>query len=327
MLPVKTEVPQGATRLCPGTRRSFFCRMKCKNQIQIKEENESNTTGSHRRKQQQIDKKFSIIQCTGYLKAWAPAKIGLENQETDAEGECDLSMSCLVAVGRLQSNLYLDYSNKSLKSNITVKNGSNIGSTVSNSANTNTNTNAKQANLRNVQFISRHNREGMFSFVDQRATLALGFLPQELLETSMYAYYHEADKPAVAECHKIALQSTDKVTTPIYRFNTKDNKYINIQSEFKVFKNPWTKEDDFLIAKNSVISTEVKYLDNNSQRRNAEAGENGNNNNYDFLNQSNGGTQMEKMIDKHINANKFGSQIVKDVEDQKRNADPSSGKL
>ncbi|CAO1299971.1 unnamed protein product [Diamesa tonsa] len=322
MLPVKTEVPQGATRLCPGTRRSFFCRMKCKNQIQIKEENESNTTGSHRRKQQQIDKKFSIIQCTGYLKAWAPAKIGLENQETDAEGECDLSMSCLVAVGRLQSNLYLDYSKKTLKSTITVKNGSNIGSTVSNSTNTNT----KQANLRNVQFISRHNREGMFSFVDQRATLALGFLPQELLETSMYAYYHEADKSAVAECHKIALQSTDKVTTPVYRFNTKDNKYINIQSEFKVFKNPWTKEDDFLIAKNSVIASDIKYLDNNnSQRRNnAEAGENGNNNNYDFLNQSNGGTPMEKMIDKHINANKFGSQIVKDVEDQKRNAEPSS---
>ena len=119
------------------------------------------------------------------------------------------------------------------------------------------------------------------------------------------------------------------MTTPIYRFKTKDNGYINLQSEFKNFRNPWTKEDDFLIAKNNVIFSDFKNFGNNSSQRhgNAESGENGNNNNYDFFNQSNG-REMQEMIDTHIEANKIGSQVVKEVKDfQKRMADISSGKI
>ncbi|XP_032685430.1 protein cycle isoform X3 [Odontomachus brunneus] len=228
MLPVKTDVPQGVSRLCPGARRSFFCRMKRKvegvrcGEMQVKEEADT-TTGCHRRKKQQnVDWKYCVIQCTGYLKSWAPAKIGLEEQEGEADGEA-CNLSCLVAVGRIQTAI----STAALPS--------------------------RKPHLRPIQFVSRHAMDGKFLFVDQRATPVLGFLPQELLGTSMYEYYHHDDIPHLAESHKAALQTTERVTTQIYRFRSKGANFVRLQSEWKSFRNPWTKDIEYLIAKNSAI--------------------------------------------------------------------------
>lgn len=52
-----------------------------------------------------------------------------------------------------------------------------------------------------------------------RATPVLGFLPQELLGTSMYEYYHHDDIPRLAESHKAALQISERVTTQVININ------------------------------------------------------------------------------------------------------------
>lgn len=294
MLPVKTDVPQGVSRLCPGARRSFFCRMKRKvdvvrgGEMQVKEETDV-AAGCHRRKKQQnVDWKYCVIQCTGYLKSWAPAKIGLEEQEGEVDGEA-CNLSCLVAVGRIQTAI-----------------------------STTTLPSSRKPHLRPIQFVSRHAMDGKFLFVDQRATSVLGFLPQELLGTSMYEYYHHDDIPHLAESHKAVLQTSERVTTQIYRFRSKGANFVRLQSEWKSFRNPWTKDIEYLIAKNSAVFCDARPGGNNRSEDSSVQG------NYDYFTQSNGG--LERLISSHVEVSKIGRQIAEEVLDlQRRGEDSSSG--
>ncbi|XP_017844341.1 protein cycle [Drosophila busckii] len=227
MLPVKTDVPQSLCRLCPGARRSFFCRMKLRaasNQIKEESDTSSSSRSSTKRKSKlSMDHKYRVIQCTGYLKSWTPIKD--EDQDGDND-EQTTNLSCLVAIGRIPTNVL----NLSVPSSLD-----------------------NQPNIRQVLFISRHSAEGKFLFMDQRATLVIGFLPQEILGTSFYEYFHSEDISALVDLHKLAMQSQEKVTTQVYRFRCKDNSFIQLQSDWRAFKNPWTNEIDYIIAKNTVF--------------------------------------------------------------------------
>lgn len=236
MLPVRNDEPPGMARFCPGARRSFFCRMKCKTGAPIKEEcgvgdmtggsaggiscisNATNCTTSSTttdtsangaqmseaasenpptqsgrpalQKQQQLrdqtsastsssipttattttappaagaslptaaatvasssnDRKYNVLQCTGYLKSWAPATIGAEDA-TDLESDSDIcSMSCLVAIGRIPPDIYecsADEQSRPQKRSDA----------------------AAVVNVLPIQFMSRHAIDGKFLFVDQR---------------------------------------------------------------------------------------------------------------------------------------------------------------
>lgn len=143
MLPVKTDIPQSLCRLCPGARRSFFCRMKLKatTSSQIKEESDTSSSShcsTKRKSKLCMDEKYRVIQCTGYLKSWTPIKE--ESQDTDSDEQIT-NLSCLVAIGRIPSNIMEDQVSSSLDNH---------------------------PNIRHVNFLSRHSVDGKFLFIDQR---------------------------------------------------------------------------------------------------------------------------------------------------------------
>lgn len=139
MLPIKADLSKDMSPLCPGSRRSFFCSIRCESSAPTKRNSETYSESSRKKKQNNADKKYCVIQCTGYLKSWAPIKSCLEQQELiDLD---TFNLSCLVAVGRIPPNVFQPTVTPTLE---------------------------QCSNVRPIQFISRHTLDGKFLFVDQK---------------------------------------------------------------------------------------------------------------------------------------------------------------
>ncbi|XP_030281788.1 aryl hydrocarbon receptor nuclear translocator-like protein 2 isoform X2 [Sparus aurata] len=216
-LQVQADLPVGASRLCTGARRSFFCRMKY-NKISVKVEEKEFQAGTSKKKESQ---KYCTVHCTGYMRSWPTSQLG-----ADGEGEADKQdsshFSCLVAVGRVHS-----HSSPQVNGEIRVK---------------------------PTEFVTRYAMDGKFTFVDQRATTILGYLPQELLGTSCYEYFHQDDLPQLADRHRKVLRSKEKIETNCYKFKTKHGSFVTLRSQWFSFVNPWTKEVEYIVSTNTVIS-------------------------------------------------------------------------
>ncbi|KAI8430477.1 hypothetical protein MSG28_000737 [Choristoneura fumiferana] len=76
----------------------------------------------------------------------------------------------------------------------------------------------------------------------------------ELLGTSLYEYVSAPELGAVARTHKAALLDRLALHTPPYAFRRKDGTRARLQTHFKPFKNPWTKEVECLVANNTILS-------------------------------------------------------------------------
>ncbi|CDQ64732.1 unnamed protein product [Oncorhynchus mykiss] len=90
-----------------------------------------------------------------------------------------------------------------------------------------------------------------------RATAILAYLPQELLGTSFYEYFHQDDIGHLAECHRQVLQMREKINTNCYKFKIKDGSFITLRSHWFSFMNPWTKEVEYIVSTNTVVCGSV----------------------------------------------------------------------
>uniref|UniRef100_A0A8C0G3B5 Aryl hydrocarbon receptor nuclear translocator 2 n=1 Tax=Chelonoidis abingdonii TaxID=106734 RepID=A0A8C0G3B5_CHEAB len=212
---VKKEGQQSSMRMCMGSRRSFICRMRCGNapldhlplnRITTMRKRYRNGLGPVKEGEAQ----YAVVHCTGYIKAWPPA--GMTIPEEDAEvGQG--SKYCLVAIGRLQvtsSPVCMDMNGMSVP----------------------------------TEFLSRHNSDGIITFVDPRCISVIGYQPQLLMV--YYLFLHQVS----------VVKLKGQVLSVMYRFRTKNREWMLIRTSSFTFQNPYSDEIEYIICTN----TNVKQL-------------------------------------------------------------------
>ncbi|XP_044731603.1 circadian locomoter output cycles protein kaput isoform X2 [Chrysoperla carnea] len=103
------------------------------------------------------------------------------------------------------------------------------------------------------EFTSRHSLEWKFLFLDHRAPPIIGYLPFEVLGTSGYDYYHVDDLDDVVSCHESLMQKGEG-TSCYYRFLTKGQQWIWLQTRFYITYHQWNSKPEFIVCTHRVVS-------------------------------------------------------------------------
>uniref|UniRef100_A0A8C5D275 Circadian locomoter output cycles protein kaput n=1 Tax=Gouania willdenowi TaxID=441366 RepID=A0A8C5D275_GOUWI len=105
----------------------------------------------------------------------------------------------------------------------------------------------------NEEFTSRHSLEWKFLFLDHRAPPIIGYLPFEVLGTSGYDYYHVDDLETLAKCHEHLMQY-GKGKSCYYRFLTKGQQWIWLQTQYYITYHQWNSRPEFIVCTHTVVS-------------------------------------------------------------------------
>ncbi|CAL9705679.1 unnamed protein product [Knipowitschia caucasica] len=229
---VKKESQQSSARMTMGARRSFICRMRCGNcLVEPMSMNRLNFLRNRNRNGLGVAKEgepqYAVVHCTGYIKSWPPAGVSLTDEEADNNQG---SRYCLVAIGRLQ---------------VTCCPG--------------------DADIGNicipVEFISRHNCQGVFTFVDHRCMAAIGYQPQDLLGKNILEMAHPEDQSLLRESFQQVLKLKGQVLSVMFRFRSKSREWIWMRTSSFTFQNPFSEEIEYIICTN----VNVKQLQQQQQ--------------------------------------------------------------
>ncbi|XP_037639701.1 aryl hydrocarbon receptor nuclear translocator isoform X4 [Sebastes umbrosus] len=233
---VKKEGQQSSARMSMGARRSFICRMRCgscpveplsMNRLNFLRNRNRNGLGTAKEGEPQ----YVVVHCTGYIKSWPPSGVSLTEDESDnTQG----SRYCLVAIGRLQVTCC-------------------PGDTDINSISV------------PVEFISRHNCQGTFTFVDHRCMAAVGYQPQELLGKNILELAHPEDQGLLRDSFQQVVKLKGQVLSVMFRFRSKSREWIWMRTSSFTFQNPFSEEIEYIICTN----VNVKQL---QQQQQAEGG-------------------------------------------------------
>uniref|UniRef100_A0A8D0H7B3 Period circadian regulator 3 n=1 Tax=Sphenodon punctatus TaxID=8508 RepID=A0A8D0H7B3_SPHPU len=103
-------------------------------------------------------------------------------------------------------------------------------------------------------FTTTHSPDCVFLEIDDRAVPLLGYLPQDLIGTSILMYLHPEDRPLMVAIHQKVLKFAGQLPfehSPI-RFCTQNGDYIILDTSWSSFVSPWSRKVVFIVGRHKV---------------------------------------------------------------------------
>ncbi|XP_061041022.1 period circadian protein homolog 3 isoform X5 [Eubalaena glacialis] len=125
-------------------------------------------------------------------------------------------------------------------------------------------------------FTTTHTPGCVFLEIDERAVPLLGYLPQDLIGTSILTYLHPEDRSLMVAIHQKVLKYAGHLPfehSPI-RFCSQNGDYIVLDSSWSSFVNPWSRKVSFIIGRHKVqtsplngdvFATRMKKMNSNDK--------------------------------------------------------------
>lgn len=103
-------------------------------------------------------------------------------------------------------------------------------------------------------FTTTHSPGCVFLEVDDRAVPLLGYLPQDLIGTSLLTCIHPEDRPLMLSMHRKVLKYAGQPPfehSPV-RLRCQNGDYITLDTSWSSFINPWSRKVAFIIGRHKV---------------------------------------------------------------------------
>nr|AWY10931.1 period [Tritonia tetraquetra] len=103
-------------------------------------------------------------------------------------------------------------------------------------------------------FSVRHCSSCKYTDVEPSAIPLLGHLPQDFNGRSIFDFYHPDDYQKLLDIHKKIIQSMGQpFKTDSIRLKTRNGCYVELETEWSSFINPWSMKLEFIIGQHTVI--------------------------------------------------------------------------
>lgn len=102
-------------------------------------------------------------------------------------------------------------------------------------------------------FLSRHSLDMKFSYCDERITELMGYEPSDMLNKSVYEFYHALDSDHLTKTHH-NLFAKGQATTGQYRMLAKSGGFVWVETQATVIYNPKNSQPQCIVCVNYVLS-------------------------------------------------------------------------